>query len=110
MTVIGIAVIMSVFFSGGSSEADVVMQGEDNNSVIQQSSGFHVLSGDCQGWTWTEYTLVVLGFIFILKISHLLHYCLVTKAIIKRKVSKIEMEMKSLGNVPNNDVVIVPGI
>ena len=115
MTVIGIAVIMSVFFSGGSSEADVVMQGEDNNSVIQQSSGFHVLelnnsgvSGDCQGWTWTEYALVGLGFIFILKISHLLYYCLVTKAIIKRKVSKIEMEMKSLGNVPNNDVVIVP--
>ena len=33
-----------------------------------------------------------------------------TKAILKRKVSKIEMEMKSLGNVPNNDVVIVPGI
>ena len=34
MTVIGIAVIISVFYSGGGSEADVVMQGEDNNSVI----------------------------------------------------------------------------
>ena len=39
MTVKGIAVIMSVLFSGGSSDANVVMQGEDNNSVIQQSSG-----------------------------------------------------------------------
>ena len=117
MTVIGIAVIISVFYGSGGSQADVVMQGEDNNSVIQQSSGFHVLelnnsgvSGNCKGWTWTEYALGILGFIFILKITHLLHYCLVTKAIIKRKVSKIEMEMKSLGNVPSNDVVIVPGL
>ena len=118
MTVIGIAVIISVFYSGGGSEADVVMQGEDNNSVIQQSSGFHVLelnnsgvSGDCKGWTWTEYALGILGFVFILKITHLLHYCLFTKAIIKRKVSKIEMEMKSLPSAPpSDDVVIVPGI
>ena len=117
MTVIGIAVIISVFYSGGGSEADVVMQGEENNSIIQQSSGFHVLelnnsgdSGDCNGWTWTEYALGILGFVFILKITHLLHYCLFTKAIIKRKVSKVEMEMKSLSNVPSNDVVIVPGI
>ena len=96
MTVIGIAVIISVFYSGGGSEADVVMQGEENNSIIQQSSGFHVLelnnsgeSGNCKGWTWTEYALGILGFVFILKVTHLLHYCLVTKAIIKRKVSKI---------------------
>jgi hypothetical protein len=93
MTVIGIGVIMSIFFSGGSSEANVEMKGEDNKSVIQQSAGFHVLelnnSGDCQGWTWTEYALVILGFIFILKVTHLLHYCFVTKAIVKRKVSKI---------------------
>ena len=51
------------------------------------------------------------GFVFILKISHLLHYCLVTKAIIKSKVSKIEMEMKKLPSAPpSDDVVIVPGI
>ena len=118
MTVIGIFVIISAFYSFGGDEADVVMQGEDNKSVVQQSSGFHVLelnnsgeSGDCQGWTWTEYALGILGFVFILKITHLLHYCLFTKAIIKRKVSKIEMEMKSLPSAPpSDDVVIVPGI
>ena len=116
MTVIGIFVIISMWYSfGGSDEADVVMQGEDNKSVVQQSSGFHVLelneSGDCQGWSWTEYALVIQGFVFILKISHLLHYCLVTKAMIKSKVSKIEMEMKNLPSAPpNDDVVIVPGI
>ena len=119
MTVIGIFVIISTWYSfGGSDEADVVMQGEDNKSVVQQSSGFHVLelnnsgeSGECQGWSWTEYALGILGFVFILKITHLLHYCLVTKAIIKSKVSKIEMEMKSLPSAPpSDDVVIVPGI
>ena len=119
MTVIGIFVIISTWYSiGGSDEAQVVMQGEDNKSVVQQSSGFHVLelnnsgeSGECQGWSWSEYALGVLGFIFILKISHLLHYCLVTKAMIKSKVSKIEMEMKNLPSAPpNDDVVIVPGI
>ena len=115
LTVIGIAVIISIFYGGGGSQADIVMQGEDNNSVIQQSSGFHVIkvndsgvSGKCKGWNWSEYALGILGFIFILKVTHLLHYCLFTKAIIKRKVSRIEMEMRGLGNVPNNDVVIVP--
>ena len=119
MTVIGIFVIISSWYSfGGSDEAQVVMQGEDNKSVVQQSSGFHVLelnnsgeSGECQGWSWSEYALGILGFIFILKITHLLHYCLVTKAMIKSKVSKIEMEMKNLPSAPpNDDVVIVPGI
>ena len=58
MTLIGIFVIISIWYGiGGSDEAQVVMGGEDNKSVIQQSSGFHVLelnnSGDsdgCQGW------------------------------------------------------------
>ena len=115
MTVLGIFVIISAFYGVGGGDADVVMQGDDNKSVVQQSSGFHVLelneSGECQGWTWTEYALIILGFIFILKISHLLHYCLVTKAIVKGKVSKLEMEMKKLPMVPpSDDVVIVPGI
>ena len=51
-----------------------------------------------------------IGIHFNLEDNPSLALLLVTKAIIKRKVSKIEMEMKSLGNVPNNDVVIVPGI
>ena len=115
MTVIGIAVIVSIFYGSGGSQADVVMQGEENNSVVQQSSGFYVIkvndsgvSGKCKGWNWSEYALGILGFVFLLKVTHLLHYCLFTKAIIKRKVSKIEMEMRGLNNVPNNDVVIVP--
>jgi hypothetical protein len=54
MMMIGIIVIMSVYFSsGGDSEATIEMQGDDNKSVVQQSAGFHVLevnnSGECQG-------------------------------------------------------------
>jgi hypothetical protein len=116
MTIIGIVVIISVFYGSGGSQADVVMQGEENNSVVQQSSGFHVIevhdsgvSGKCNGWSWSEIALGILGFVFLLKITHLLHYCLYTKAVIKRKVSKIEMELRGLNNVPaSNDVVIVP--
>ena len=94
MTIIGIIVIISIFYGSGGSQADVVMQGEENNSVVQQSSGFHVIevndsgvSGKCKGWNWSEYALGILGFVFLLKITHLLHYCLFTKAVIKRKVS-----------------------
>ena len=40
------------------------------------------------------------------------HYCLVSKAMIKSKVAKkVEMEMKNLPSAPpTEDVVIVPGI
>ena len=115
MTVIGISVIMSVYFSsGGDSKATIEMQGGDNKSVVQQSAGFHVLevnnSGECQGWSWAEYSVVIMGFLFILKCSHLLHYCFVTKAIVRKKVAQVEIEMKDLGKGSPNDVVIVPGI
>jgi hypothetical protein len=49
MTVIGIGVIMSIFFSGGDSKANVEMQGDDNKSVVQQSAGFHVLEVNNSG-------------------------------------------------------------
>ena len=120
MTLIGIFVIISTWYGiGGSDEAQVVLGGEDNKSVIQQSSGFHVLelnnSGDsngCQGWSWSEYALVIIGFILILKFTHILHYCLVSKAMIKSKVAKkVAMQLKDLPSAPpTEDVVIVPGI
>ena len=120
MTIIGIFVIISTWYGiGGSDDAQVVMGGEDNKSVIQQSSGFHVLelnnSGDsdgCQGWSWSEYALVIVGFILVLKFTHILHFCLVSKAMIKTKVAKkVAMQMKDLPVVPPpEDVVVVPGI
>ena len=120
MTLIGIFVIISTWYGIGSSdEAQVVLGGEDNKAVIQQSSGFHVLelnnSGDsdgCQGWNWSEYALVIVGFILILKVSHILHYCLVSKTMINNKVAKkVALQMKDLPVVPPpEDVVVVPGI
>ena len=120
MTLIGIFVIISTWYGiGGSDEAQVVLGGEDNKSVIQQSSGFHVLelnnSGDsdgCQGWSWSEYALVIVGFVLFLKLTHILHYCLVSKAMIKSKVAKkVALQMKDLPVIPPpEDVVVVPGI
>ena len=116
MTIIGILVIISIFYGKGGSQSDVVMQGEENTSVIQQSSGIHLIelndsgvSGKCKRWSWSEIALGILGVLFLLKISHLLLYCLYTKKVIKRKVAKVEMELRGLNNVPaSNDVVIVP--
>ena len=119
MTLMGIFVIISTWYGiGGSDEAQVVLGGEDNKSVIQQSSGFHVLelnnSGDddCQGWSGSEYALVIVGFILVLKFTHILHFCLVSKVMIKSKVAKqVAMQMKDLPVVPPpDDVVVVPGI
>jgi hypothetical protein len=87
---IGVIIIMSVYFSsGGDSEATIEMDGDNNKSVMQQSAGLHFLevnnSADCQGkWSWAEYTVVILVFVFILKCSHLIHYCFVTKAIVRK--------------------------
>ena len=64
---------MSVYFSsGGDSEATIEMQGDDTKSVVQQSARFHVLevnnSGECQGWSWAEYSVVIMGFHFHFKV------------------------------------------
>jgi hypothetical protein len=113
---VDVIIIMSVYFnSGADAEATIEMNGEDNKSVVQQSAALHFLevnnSGDCQGkWSWAEYTVVIVWFVFILKCSHLVHYCFVTKAIVRKKVAQVEMEMKDLGKNTPSDVVIVPGI
>ena len=90
------------------------MNGDKNKSIVQQSAGLHLIevnnSGDCKGnWSYAEYAVVLLVFVFILKCSHLCHYCFVTKAIVRKKVAQVGIEMKDLGKQPS-DVVIVPGI
>ncbi len=53
--IIGILVLVSVFLGKGGSSADVVLDGQDNTSMIHQSSGIHLLevtdsgsSGKCK--------------------------------------------------------------
>ena len=47
---IGLIIIMSVYFSsGGDAEATIEMQGDDNKSVVQQSAGLHFLEVNNSG-------------------------------------------------------------
>ena len=85
-----IIIIMCVYIgtSANGSEAKVEMSGNQDEAVIQQSSGVHLFevngsnlgSKECNcGWSWIEIICVVLVFVFILKCTHIAHYCLLTK-------------------------------
>jgi len=117
-----VVIIMAVFISNsGGSEAKVELSGDQDEALIQQSSGVHLLevngadlgSIGCKGsWSWAEYICVLLVFIFILKCSHIAHYFFLTKSLVKRKVTRnVSVQMENLTKEPLvKDVVIVPGI
>lgn len=114
--VICVIISISLYIAYGvGSEAKIEMNGDQNESIVQQSSGLHLIevnsAGGCKGnWTWAEYSVVVLVFVFILKCSHLCHYCFVTKSLVKKKVThEMGKQMKNLSKQPD-DVVIVPGL
>ena len=115
---IGVVISMSLYIaSSGGSEAKIEMNGDQDESIVQQSSGLHLLevngSIGCKGnWTWAEYFCVVLVFVFILKCTYLCHYCFVTKSLVKKKVNhEIGQQIKNPSKLPDdNNVVIVPGI
>ena len=114
--VICFIISISLYFGYGvGSTAKNEMNGDQNESIVQQSSGLHLIevnsAGGCKGnWTWAEYSVVVLVFVFILKCSHLCHYCFVTKSLVKKKVThEMGKQMKNLSKQPD-DVVIVPGL
>ena len=98
----------------GGAQAKIEMNGDKNQSIVQQSSGLHLIevnnSGDCKGsWSYAEYAVVLLVFVLILKCSHLCHYCVLTKRLVNSKVAKVETQMKDRNKQPA-DVVIIPGI
>ena len=117
-----IIIILAVFinFSGGS-DAKVELSGDNDEALIQQSSGLHLLEvngadigsmGGNSNWSWMEYLCVLLGFIFFLNCTHIAHYCFFTKKMVKKKVARnVSIEMKNLTKEPvAKDVVIVPGL
>ena len=118
MLVIGVLVLVFVFIGNNGGDASVVMEGQDNTSNIHQSNGFHLLevtdsgvSNKCEHFTWSEWALMVLGVVVLLKLSHLAHYCLFSKKIVRRKLAKLEASLKNQPNVSAPaDVVVVPPV
>ena len=117
MLVIGVLVLVFVFIGNNGGDASVVMEGQDNTSNIHQSNGFHLVevtdsgvSNKCEHFTWSEWALMVLGVVVLLKLSHLAHYCLFSKKIVRRKLAKLEASLKNQPNVsaPANVVVVPP--
>ena len=119
--IIIIIILAMVINFGGDSDAKVEISGENGQALIEQSSGLHLLEvngadlgsiGGKEKWSWMEYLCVVLGFIFFLNCTHIAHYCLFTKKIVKKKVARnVSIEMKNLTKEPlTNDVVTVPGL
>ena len=117
-----IIIIMAMFINyGGESGTQVELSGDNGQALIEQSSGLHILEvdgaelgsiGGKESWSYMEYGCVVLCFIFFLNCTHIAHYCLFTKRIVKKKVARnVSIEMKNLTKEPlANDVVIVPGL
>ena len=113
-----VIIIMAVFISSsGGSEAKVEFNSDQDEALIQQSSDLHLVevngadlgSMGCKGsWSGIEYLCVI----FILKCTHIAHYCFLTKSLVKKKVSRnVSIEMKNLAKEPvAKDVVIVPGL
>ena len=119
--IIIIIILAMVINFGGESDAKVEISGENGQALIEQSSGLHLLEvngadlgsiGGKEKWSWMEYLCVMLGFIFFLNCTHIAHYCLFTKKIVKKKVARnVSIELGKLTKEPlANEVVTVPGL
>ena len=116
-----IIIILSVVisYSGGAGNS-VEMQGNGDSALVEESSGLHLLeineSGKCDtagaGWTWMEVAFVVIGFKFVLVMTHICHYCCWTKKVVKQKVKRnVDIEMAKLEKAPQAEKgVIVPAL
>ena len=92
-----IIIILSVYIGiSADAQANVEMSGDQDEAVIQQSSGIHLIevngtnlgSKQCNGWPWVEYLCGGLIFVFVLKCTHLVHYCFLTKKLVKKKLAR----------------------
>ena len=72
----------------------------------KQHSKSHLLEveeseGKSSNWTLLEIGFVVLCFKFVMVMTHVLHYCFITKGLVRKKVTKnMEVEMLKLSKNP----------
>ena len=95
------AISVVVYFVTAQSTATVNVQGEHAQSKLSQSAGIHLVEitnqGDgskCEYWSISDYAVVVLTFIVLLKMSHLLHYFCLTRKLVKKSVLKEKQKAK----------------
>ena len=115
-----IIIIMGAYIGiSAGSEANVEMSGDQDEAVIQQSSGVHLIevngtnlgSKQYNGWSWVEYICGGQIFVFVLKCTRLVHYCFLTKKLVKKRLApEVCIQMKDLTNDESSSPVIVPGL
>ena len=91
-----------VYFVTAQASVTVNVQGEHAQSKLSQSAGIHLLEitnqGDgskCNSWSISDYAVIVLTFIVLLKMSHLLHYFCLTRKLVKKGVLKERQKAKT---------------
>ena len=110
--------VVTVSLVGGANPT-VEINGENDSSFIRESNGIHLLEvntsdqgSDSPGtWSIMELGFVGMIFVFLVNISHMVHYCLITKRLVRKRVLKERsIELAKLAIVPPTDAVVVPAL
>jgi hypothetical protein len=110
--------VVTVSLVGGANPT-VEINGENDSSFIRESNGIHLLEVNTSGQgsdspgTWSNMELGFVGmiFVFLVNISHMVHYCLITKRLVRKRVQKERsIELAKLAIVPPTDAVVVPAL
>ena len=91
-----------VYFVTAQASATVNVQGEHAQSKLSQSAGIHLLEitnqgvgSKCNSWYISDYAVIVLTFIVLLKLTHLLHYFYLTRKMVKKSLLKERQKAKT---------------
>ena len=107
--------VVTVSLVGGANPT-VEISGENDSSFIRESNGIHLLEvntsdqGSDSPGTWSVMELGFVGmiFVFLVNVSHMAHYCLITKRLVRKRVLKERsLELAKLAKVPPTDAVAV---
>ena len=118
LTLVIAGLVVTISVRGGTSPS-VEINGENNSSFIRESNGIHLLEVNTSGQgsdspgTWSNMELGFVGmiFVFLVNISHMVHYCVITKRLVKKRVQKErDIELAKLAIIPPTDAVVVPAL